>query len=247
MVEALKLALGWLHNRTKEQVLAMAAFVSLFAYALLYVVYFQFYTSFGLSPSDVGLTRVRLLEESLIGFLLVPFSWIQENWHWVAFVLAVTVGVRLLLCLTKIWIGNWFTESLATGVVVFVLICATAFAKGYLQSLHDARTLGSDVRKEGFIVTDWVHHRPDSYYPYLQLRAIPVDVHGAPPDVILTSGCTLYLGASDKHVVMFDVRRQTVVRLRVDSVDMTLHPALHNYVDERLPVRCLDDTGNKAE
>ena len=238
---------GWLRHRTKEQVFAVAALASLSAYALLYFAYFQFYTSFGLHPGDVGLTRVRLLEEALIGLLLVPVSHLQESWIGITQILVIAVVVRLLLMVgTEFHPGAWLAEVAATVLVGLVIISAWLGGHSYVQLVHEARNLGYDVRRSGQIIVDWVHFRPNLYYPYLEIRAIPVDVQGAPADLTMTTGCTLYLGQSDKEIAVFDVRRETVIRLPADKVNITLHPALKNYDDERLPVRCQDDSGNKA-
>ena len=241
---------GWLRKRTKEQVVAAAALASLSAYALLYVAYFQFYTPFGLAPGDVGLTRVRLLEESLIGLLLVPVSGLQEKWIGMTEIVVAVVVVRVLLTLQPKFRPEtrkkWLAELASTALIGFIALSGYLAVSGYVQLVHDARGLGNDVRRSGLIIDDWVYRRPNLYYPYLEIHAIPVDVEGAPLDLTITSGCTLYLGQSETQIVVFDVRRETVIRLPVGKVNLTLHPALQNYDNERLPARCTDDTGNHA-
>ena len=78
-------------------------------------------------------------------------------------------------------------------------------------------------------------------------QAIPADVIvGAdavtPP---ITPGCGLFLGQSDGQAVVFDVRRELIVRIPSADMIIVTHPNVGNYDDERLPPRCLSNEGNQ--
>jgi hypothetical protein len=67
-------------GRTKEQWLGVVAVATVLSYSLLYFAYFQFYSAFGLHPSDVGHDRLRLLQESLLGPLVLPIFLQHPTW-----------------------------------------------------------------------------------------------------------------------------------------------------------------------
>lgn len=249
MVEGLARTWRRLGQLNRDQLAGLVALLGLLAYAMLYFAYFQFYVSFGLRPSDVGLTRIRLLEESLIGLVLVPFVTVFNRWHLLVVIIALALLVRLAF--SKIGDGAvpGVRELTATAVVVFMASLLIFVASGYVDLVVRSRELGNEARRDGRVVIADVGRRGGLYLPYLDVQAVPVDVAipDSPLHPRLTRGCTFYLGQSDSQAVIVDVRRETVVRLPLDDLQITLHPAVRNYRDERLPSRCASNEGNEAK
>jgi hypothetical protein len=242
----------FVRGRSKEQIAAGVGALGLLSYAALYFAYFQFYVSFGLRPSEVGLSRVRLVEESIIGLVLVPYAlaraYVGQLCAAIVGVVVVRAAVRAVRRRSVVGLRA-LREHAATALVTAVVLLVVAGGVGYVRLVRDARSLGNEVRREGRIVVSWVNRRTDIYLPYLDLQAIPVDVVGPEPTAgeAVTDGCALYLGRADGLFVLFDVRRDVVVRLPADGLELTTHPNLRPYTDERLPARCLSDDGNEAE
>ena len=75
MVWLIKQVTSGIAKLPKELTALIVAAVAFVNYSALYYVYFQFYVSFGLRPSDVGLYHgPRMLQESLLGVLLLPYT-----------------------------------------------------------------------------------------------------------------------------------------------------------------------------
>jgi hypothetical protein len=228
---------------SKEQWALIVAVATVLSYAALYFAYFQFYVSFGLRPADVGLTRLRLLEESLIALLFLPFALILK--HWILALVIVTVVAILTILWGRFRKRPW-RDSVAALLMIFAITLVPLTLYGYFQLVGDARDRGDAVRRNGEIVVTWVNRRYSIYLPYLDVQAIPVDVV-EPTNLIgptLISGCILYLGQSDDQAVLYDVRRRTVIRFSVSDVVLVTHPALKNYPGQSLPKRCLAEEGN---
>ena len=66
------------------------------------------------------------------------------------------------------------------------------------------------------------------------------------PLVQFTEGCTLYLGASASHAVLYDVRRETVIRVPLLGSILVTHPARVRYNNAFLPEACTSNEGNEA-
>jgi hypothetical protein len=230
---------------SKEQWALVVVAVPAVSYSLLYFAYFQFYVSLGLRPSDVGLTRLRMLQESLIGLVLVPAGLIVTH---------ALLLLAALICTAVIWIVVWrflheddvpWHDVLATLLVVAVGLVALLGIVGYGRLVHDLRSISRDVTRDGRIIVSSVSHRGDLYWPYLDVQALPVDLAGpGAADLTVTRGCTLYLGQAEGQAVLLDVRTETIVRAPVADLIIVTHPAVKNYPYEHLPPECASNEGN---
>lgn len=243
MAELLGRIWAGIRGLSREQAVGLVAATGVTAYALLYLAYFQFYAPFGLRPSDVGLSRTRLVEESLLGLVLVPYGEVRAHpWALVLVVGAVVVG-RVVWEVSRTRKAPPHRELAATAVVAVLVFVLSATVGGYVGLVVEARALGDDVRQDGRIVVSWVNRRTVVYLPYLDVQAIPVEVVGgdAATRPALTPGCTVYLGRADGTAVLLDVPRREVVRLPLDGVTLVFRPALRDHEDERLPRHCWED------
>jgi hypothetical protein len=228
------------------------------SYAVIYLIYFQFYVSFGLRPSDVGLSRTRLLEESIIGIVLTPVRVLRSEWVLVVTVAIAAIIVRTLITLRRTssdenrFGGRTSSRELrSTFVAAFVIMICVLTVTGTIGLARDLRRLGNDVRKDGHIVVATVRSRgpADIYSPVFDVQAIPVDVSPKKDADMpqMTARCLFYLGESSGEAIIFDVRRELVVRLPTSDYVFTTHPAVVDYEDGRLPAGCASNEGNKAD
>lgn len=224
-------------------------------YAALYYAYYQFYVSFGLRPADVGLTRLRLLQESLIGVFLSPLTLIERFAVPIMFIAAGALAVRATYWLLRerrtkpLSARRSVLEAAATIFVAFVAVLVWLVIFAYIDLARYARDLGNSVRRDGHIVVSTVTRGLPTYRPVADFLAIPADLitKEDAPSAPVTAGCILYLGQTETHVVVFDVRKRLIVRSPVGEVVVVTHPALKEYPGERLPERCLPDVGNRVE
>lgn len=234
---------------SKEQwAIILAAIVAL-NYAAIYLIYFRFYAAFGLRPSDVGLSRLRLLQESILGPLLLPVTIVDRNQLRVGVFLGLVIVARVVWWATAEHHAkpNFEAAAKELGATVGVAIVALALVlltHSYLELNREAIALGKSVRGNGKIVVSWVNIQNNR--PVLDVQAAPVDVtiKDDAPAPALTDGCVLYLGQTDEQAVLFDVRRELVARVAVGDVSVVTHANSRNYPDERLPERCSSDDGN---
>lgn len=246
MANLLQLVVKRARALKRDQVVVMLAVLSVVSYAFQYLIYVQFYSSFGLRPRDVGLDRLRLAEESVIGLITSPYA-IARVYAWLIAVVVVVAVVLWSIFLLRTGRPLRWPELASTAVVAALACLLVVVAYTYGDLLQDARRLGNEVRSDGRIIVSWMYEVDDYRLPSLDIVAIPADVRRSDSATEpVTPGCTLFLGQSLDQAILHDVRRDAVVRVPVDGLDLTTHPALRHYDDERLPEGCTSDEGNRV-
>jgi hypothetical protein len=236
-----------LRSLSRDQLLIAGAIMTLVSYAMLYIAYFQFYASFGLRPGDVGLTRVRLLQESTVALVVLPLGRLMMHWRWVAAGLTVTgVAAVVALARRKCQGRVLLLRLVEVQVTAFLLTLLILAIVGYVAMVYEARSLGAAVGGEGKLISGWVTNTRGLYLPNLDVQALPVDIirpADAPP-LKFQPECTLYLGQSDSYAVLFDVRQEKVIRLPLDGLTLVTYPGMKPYPGEQLPPACASNEGN---
>ena len=239
-------------GRTKEQWLGIVAVATTLSYAFLYFGYFQFYAAFGLHPAEVGFDRLHLLQESLLGPLVLPIILVFH----IPMRVWLTISAVLALLLTwvfihykmrrKFMIGDAARELLATVILAVLAGWAALTIYGYSNLVTMSRSLGGQVRTHGKLIDSWVYYAPRSIIiPFLDVQAVPADVtftSNDAPQPILTAGCVLYLGASGGIVVLYDLKTEEVVRVNATDVDLNTHPNVAHFNGGYLPPSCMTES-----
>ena len=149
--------LSLLRNRSREQWLAAVAILTAVSYSALYVAYFQFYVSLGLRPADVGLTKLRLLQESLIALLLLPITrTVFMHPQFLLIALPVTAVATVLTGRRRGFTRAVLAERLAGALLSVTLLVGSALGVyGYVRMVYDASMLGDAVASDGYLTPSW--------------------------------------------------------------------------------------------
>jgi len=247
-------AVSWLWNLIRSipnPVLTLLLGIVVFLnYLALYVVYYQFYVGFGLRPADVGLSKVRLLQESIAGALLFPATAASRHHVYVftgfCLVLAAAVISWLVCAMPRPhqWMSRVvFRELLACVFLALLASFIVLLADGYRYAGVQANQLGKEVRKDGKIVIAWVWPGGNSDLPLLDVQAIPADVVATKGSELpeLTNGCVLYLGQANAQAILYDVRRQKVALISTADATIAVRPNSEDnnkYPNSALPKNC---------
>ena len=239
-------------GRTKEQWLGVVAVATVLSYSLLYFAYFQFYSAFGLHPSDVGHDRLRLLQESLLGPLVLPIFLLLRGPSWIFEAVILTLVLLLLaifaVCMSRdMKAADTLKEVGSTLLFGIFLWWAILTSYGYFSLVTMSRQLGEEVAGGGRLLSSWVyygtrHIRSDSVVvPFLDVQALEARVTFTSKDASrprLTNGCVIYLGSSDGTAVLYNFKTQEVVRVNTADVDLKTYINSGYPYYGLLPKRC---------
>jgi hypothetical protein len=243
------LAAGWrfTKDRTKEQWLGIVALATALSYALLYFGYFQFYAVFGLHPAEVGLDKLHLLQQSLLGPLILPIFLIlhaEEN----PIALLPLILIFFLVVDAFVYCRSrrldrkaTIRELCATALLGVVVGWVVLLASGYYDLVTTSQSMGVEVRKHGMLFPSLVYQGKGLMVPFLDAQAVAVDVTFTSKDAYqpkLSSGCVIYLGSSDGIAILYDFTTKEVARVNVKDVDLVTHP-YYRY----LPKDCMLRSG----
>lgn len=200
------------------------------SYGLLYLAYFQIYGPIGLRPRDLGYDRLRLLEESLIGLVAAPILAFRVYPRQT--VLAVVVIAALLTAGVAIHryhapVQSWRRDLVAALSVVLVGVVVAAVVLVGSAYLTAARALGREIRGGGgALVTSEVFVGRTYLFPYLDVQSLPfrLTATGDASAIDFNSGCTVFLGANDEHLVLYDTSAIAVLRVPREGFALVSYP-----------------------